>query len=130
VRVQPLRHWRLEAAVTRFTAHMEGDLASISSTEAVNGSSPKWQWHTASRLTLPGNIEADATLYRVGEVIAGAVPPYARLDLRLGWTRGPLGFSVAGQNLLQADHVEFDRIDALVGSRVPRRASARMTWTF
>jgi iron complex outermembrane recepter protein len=130
VRVQPLRHWRLEAAVTRFTAHIEGDLASISSTEAVNGSSPKWQWHTASRLTLPGNIEADATLYRVGEVVAGAVPPYTRLDLRLGWTRGPFGFSVAGQNLLQADHVEFDRIDALVGSRVPRRATARMTWTF
>jgi iron complex outermembrane recepter protein len=130
VRVQPLRRWMVEAAVTRLTAHIEGDLASISSTEAINGSSPTWQWHTASRLTLARNVDADATFYRVGAVIAAAAPAYHRLDLRLGWTRGPLGFSVAGQNLLHADHLEFDRIDAFVGSRVPRRATARMTWTF
>jgi iron complex outermembrane recepter protein len=130
LRVQPMRRWRIEAALTHFTAHIEGDLASVSSTEAVNASSPPWQWHTASRLTLPRNVEADATFYRVGEVVAAGVPAYNRLDLRLGWTRGPFGVSLTGQHLLHADHLEFDRIDAFVGSRVPRRATARMTWTF
>jgi iron complex outermembrane receptor protein len=130
VRIQAMRRWTVEAAATQLTAHIEGDLASVSSTEAVNASSPKWQWHTASRLALPGNIEADATLYRVGEVAAAGAPAYSRLDLRLGWGRGPLDFSLTGQNLLHADHLEFDRIDAFVGSRVPRRATARLTWTF
>jgi iron complex outermembrane receptor protein len=130
LRVQPMRWWRVEASLTRFTAHVADELANVSSTEAVNASSPSWQWHTASRLTLSRNIEADATFYRVGEVVAAGVPTYSRLDLRLGWTRGPFGFSVTGQNLLHADHLEFDVIDALVGSRVPRRATARLTWTF
>jgi iron complex outermembrane receptor protein len=128
--VQAMRNWTVEAAVTRFTADIDRDPASVSSTEAFNAGSPKLQWRTSSRLTLPARIEVDATLFRVGEVLSAAAPAYTRLDLRLGWGRGPLGVSVSGQNLLDASHVEFDRIDGRVGSQIPRGATGRLTWSF
>jgi iron complex outermembrane receptor protein len=130
LRVQAARRWTVEAAVTRFTADIDRDPASVSSTEAFNAGSPKLQLRTSSRLTLPGRIEVDANLFRVGELVSAAAPAYTRLDLRLGWGYGPLDFSVVGQNLLDADHLEFDRIDGRVGSRIPRSATGRLTWTF
>jgi iron complex outermembrane recepter protein len=130
LRVQPTRVWTLEGAVTRFTADIHSDPTSVSSTEAVNAGSPKMHWRTTSRLTLGRRLEADATLFHVGAVASAKAPAYTRLDLRLGWSQGPLGFSVTGQNLLDANHLEFDRIDGRIASRIPRSATARLTWVF
>jgi iron complex outermembrane recepter protein len=130
LRVRATRLWTIEGALTRFTAAMDTDVESASSVEAVNAGSPKLHWRATSRLTLPGRVEVDATLFRVGEVVSANAPAYSRLDLRLGWSRGPVAMSVTGQNLLDADHLEFDRIDGRIATRIPRSATARLTWTF
>jgi iron complex outermembrane receptor protein len=129
-RVQPARRWVLEAAVTQFNAGATLTEDNVSSPDAHNAASPKLQWRVGSRLTLPFRIEADATVFRVGEVRVAQAPAYSRLDARLGWTYHGLTFSMVGQNLLDADHLEFDLVDAVVGSRIPRTATARVTWLF
>jgi iron complex outermembrane recepter protein len=72
-----------------------------------------------------GGRVGDAGIF--GEVVAAEATGYTRLDARLGRGRGPLGFSVAGDNLPHADDRAFDCIDARISSRIPRRATARIT---
>jgi iron complex outermembrane recepter protein len=129
-RAQPARRWVLETAVTQFTGGPTSGEGSISSTNATNAGSPTRQWRVSSRLTLPFQIEADTTLFRVGELRVAQAPAYSRLDTRLGWRYQALTISVVGQNLLDANHLEFDLVDGVVGSRIPRTATASVTWLF
>jgi iron complex outermembrane receptor protein len=136
VRVQPAQRWMVEASHTLFKATVIGATDDEAVGEPVNASSPSHQWQVKSRLTLPADVELDATLFRVGSVgvdaaLGADVPSYSRLDLRLGWTFYRMfGVSLVGQNLLESDHVEFNGIDGLVGSRIPRTVAARVTWQF
>jgi hypothetical protein len=75
-----------------------------------------------------------AAVHAFADALTSAATAYAHTGARpldeverIEVIRGP---GVTGHNLLDADHLEFDRIDAFVGSRVPRRATARLTWTF
>jgi iron complex outermembrane receptor protein len=129
VRVEPMRRWTIEASHSRLRANFLDTIPGA--TTPVNANSPTQQWHLASRLTLPADVEVDATLYRVAALVMANAPAYSRLDLRLGWTfRGNLGLSLVGQNLLDSDHLEFNLIDGRVGSRIPRTAAAKVTWQF
>jgi hypothetical protein len=61
------------------------------------------------------------------------VKQYTELDLRLSWRpgNGSFEFAVAGQNLLEARHQEFQGWwIPFEATQVQRSAYATMTWTF
>jgi iron complex outermembrane receptor protein len=131
IRVQPARRWMVEASHTLFKAtYLDADDEEAVA-EPINANSPSQQWQLKSRLTLPADVELDGTLFHVGELVGANAPSYSRLDIRLGWTfKGIFEASLIGQNVLEPDHLEFDFIDGLVGSRIPRSVAARVTWQF
>ncbi|MGZ5008277.1 MAG: TonB-dependent receptor plug domain-containing protein [Methylobacter sp.] len=102
------------------------------------GSSPQNQYSIRSQLSLPHNIEFDASVYYMDNLRSTTtvqnttlrVPNYTRLDLRLGWRPiKALELSIAGQNLLDGRHPEF-MADDLIASEVPRSVygKAVITW--
>jgi iron complex outermembrane receptor protein len=75
---------------------------------------PEHQVSLRSALDLPGRMEFDAGLRWVGTLqnsqgpVAGTVPDYLDLDLRLAWhITNQLELSVAGRNLLHDQHPEY-----------------------
>jgi iron complex outermembrane receptor protein len=69
-----------------------------------------------SQMDLPFDFELDATLYLYGNVVsagtgfalAGTIPSFERLDLRLGWRpTDRIELSLVGQNLTDPRHPEF-----------------------
>jgi len=115
--------WRLIAGYALLLGDIVGDNPALTLTPQPNaiGTSPRNQFQVRSHLTLPWQTEFDAAVYRVDSVPAERVDAYTRLDLRLGW-RPPtrLTFSIAGQNLLQAQHAEFLPVYYETAKQVPR----------
>jgi iron complex outermembrane receptor protein len=81
----------------------------------------------------------DAFLYWTGRASPGTtagqpevlVPPYTRLDLRLGYRVGPhWQLSLAGQNLLQSRHLEGATELLTAYSYVNRGVYLKSTWQF
>jgi iron complex outermembrane receptor protein len=130
VDVRPLPQWQVTTGFSTLHARSAGDSSPALLAFPANAYSPTHQWFVASRASLGRDIEADATLFRVGDLPATPVPAYSRVDARLGWTRRHIDVSLVGQNLLEADHVEFDQIEGLFGSRIPRSLSMRLTLAF
>ena len=100
------------------------------------GDSPKYQWQLRSEVRLPHHIEWDAAAYYVdsltdGSTGTGTVPAYTRVDTHLG---RPLGerteVSIAGQNLLQARHLEFLDGLQLIPMDTGRTVVAKILWHF
>jgi iron complex outermembrane receptor protein len=94
-------------------------------------SSPAHQAHVQSWMTLPGRVELDLTLSRIGGR-GGIVPASTRLDLRAAHrlTRR-LELALVGENLLDAEHVEFVGELTAVTTTVARRSlGLRVGWSF
>jgi iron complex outermembrane recepter protein len=76
---------------------------------------PPHQVFLRSSMDLPGGTELDAAFRWIdtvqnaplGATATGTIPSYAELDLRVGWhVFTDVEFSLAGENLLQNEHVE------------------------
>jgi hypothetical protein len=63
---------------------------------------------------------------------APAVPGYTRLDSNLIWQfKKGLSFTLGGQNLLQARHLEFiDATSSAQSTLVSRTGFLKVTWVF
>jgi len=60
-------------------------------------------------IDLPGRLEFDTLVYYVDPLMGVGAKKYLRLDLRLGWRPvDSLELSLAGRNLLQDRHYEFE----------------------
>ena len=94
------------------------------------GNSPQSQFQVRSYLNLPHNIEFDAAAYYVSALTAQSTPSYTRLDLRVGWRPAEhFEFSLAGENLLDSIHAEYQSLDtAVIPTRVRRSISGKLTW--
>jgi iron complex outermembrane receptor protein len=84
------------------------DLLSLSAEDA----SPHQQANIWIAADLGHHMELDAGLRYVGNIENAGFPPvddYVALDMRLGWTPKPgVEVSIAGQNLLDSAHPEFN----------------------
>jgi len=82
-----------------------------------------------SLLDLSAQWECDADLRYVAPIPMSSVPGYTEADLRLGWRpTSTWELSVLGQNLLHAQHPEFN---APSGRRqVQRGVYAKASWRF
>lgn len=101
--------WQLRAGYTWLNMQLHPDGSSLQPRpDAIEGNSPRNQFHVRSFLDLPYRLQLDTGLYYVDSLPNLGIPRYVRLDLRLGWhPRENLEVVLALQNLLDPRHPEF-----------------------
>jgi hypothetical protein len=83
-------------------------------------------------VSLPWNLQWNASAYFVNRLPAVSIPSYTRLDTNLLWKAGErVSVSVVGQNLLKDLHPEYAGPDSTVQPGMMRRAAyAKIIWSF
>jgi iron complex outermembrane receptor protein len=129
--VSPLANWRVHTSYTYLHETVTFDPGSRDVTNGVNEyNDPSHVFKLRSNLDLPGRIEFDGFLRRVGRLPHPVVPGYAELDLRLGWRPAPSwDLSLIGQNLLHAHHPEF-QLASPTREEFQRGVAVRAQWRF
>jgi iron complex outermembrane recepter protein len=127
---RPIRWWHLDGAYSyvQFNADLRPGTLDANTAERYEGSSPRHQVRTQSRLTLPGGIELDAAYRYTSDLPARRIPAYHSADARAAWRldRG-VDISVTGQNLLQAHHLEFGT-DPATAIGISRSVAVTVQW--
>jgi iron complex outermembrane receptor protein len=117
---QALPQWRLSAGYTAMRDRLRlkpgsDDIEGPSAT----GKTPAHTWQLRSALTIAENRDLDIAIRHVAALSSPDVPAYTAVDARFGLRLRPnLELSVAGLNLLDADHGEYGPI--ATRSRIPR----------
>ncbi len=120
--------WRLRGGYSFFKKDLETKPGSNDLNSATAESDdPEHQFLLQSTADLTSRLQWDFVFRAVGELPDPELPAYAGLDLRLGWklTRR-LELSVVGQNLLKAEHREFEADSP--PREVERGIYAKLTW--
>jgi iron complex outermembrane receptor protein len=120
----PLRTWRLRANYSYLDLELEARGLDLNRGRFYAGATPRHQYGLRSFVDLPGGLQLDAQLRRIGsirsvpQIATGAgLPGYTELDVRLNWSVNErLDITVAGQNLLHSRHVEFATSSELVAN--------------
>ena len=87
--------------------HLEGDSRDFVF-EGEEGKSPENQFTFWSYIDLPYNFELDTGFRYVDNLPTIGIDSYISMDVRLGWKpKENLEISIAGQNLLDSEHMEF-----------------------
>ncbi|MBB3221864.1 TonB-dependent receptor plug domain-containing protein [Pseudoduganella umbonata] len=130
-RWEPLDGWRLNGGlvVQRVRTALYPGSRDPGGSGGVTGADPSHYWQLRSSHDLPGDMQLDWTLRRVGALPRPAVPSYHELDLQWLWkaTRN-LDVALIGQNLLHRSHPEFGA--APNRSVFERTAVLRLTYRF
>jgi iron complex outermembrane receptor protein len=127
------RNWTLNPGYTFFSMHLHEFAASQDgSIPGDEGGVPNHQAQLRSSVSLPWNLQWNASAYFVDRLQALSIPSYTRLDT--GFTR-PMGenvsLSLVGQNLLKDLHPEYSSPNSTVQPGLMRRAVyAKITWSF
>jgi iron complex outermembrane receptor protein len=126
--------WTLSPGYSFLQMHLHTDPTSLDTTSVLDaeGSNPAHQAQLRSHLELSSSLTWDTNAYFVGRLPAQFVASYTRLDSQLTWRlMESVSLSVAGQNLLQDHHVEFnDTAQSVNSSQIKRGAYAKITWQF
>jgi iron complex outermembrane recepter protein len=104
----------------------------------VQGNSPRRMGQLRSHMELWKGWSWDASAYYVDPLrnqgFSGAerIPAYTRLDTGLTWkAMERLTLSIAGQNLLEKNHVEFeDFFGSMQSGEIKRSSYVKLTWQF
>jgi iron complex outermembrane receptor protein len=101
--------WRITANYSYLQMNLHADPThSGTNPERDEDRSPHHQFQLLSRLDLPHDVQFDVSAYWVDRLeLADDVPPWARLDVRVGWRPiTNLDVSLIGRNLLDDRHPE------------------------
>jgi iron complex outermembrane receptor protein len=127
-------HWTLSPGYTFLTMHLHTIASSLDTTTVAGtqGGTPNHQAQLRSSVSLPKNLQWNASAYFVNRLPAQSVPAYTRLDTGLIWRAGEhLSLSVVGQNLLKDRHLEYSGPDSSVQSSLMRRnVYGKISWSF
>lgn len=116
---QVLAWWRLHAGYDLLRENIHVKPGQVDTTNGLNETAdPHNQAFVRSAMDLPAHLQFGASFRWIdsltldssptGGPVAGTVPSYAELDLRLGWQASKhLELSLVGQNLLHRYHVEY-----------------------
>lgn len=75
------------------------------------------------------NVSLDSELYYMDDLGNQPVDAYIRFDLRLGWKiNESFDLSLNVENLTDSRHQEYASITNIIGTEVPRRVYAKLTW--
>jgi iron complex outermembrane receptor protein len=126
--------WTLSPGYSFFSMHLHPFAGSQDFTDAAGteGGSPDHKAQLRSSVSLPWNLQWNASAYFVNRLPAVSIPSYTRVDTGLIWRGGEhVSLSVAGQNLLKNLHPEYSGPDSTVQPGLMRRAAyAKVTWSF
>jgi len=126
--------WTLSPGYTFFSMHLHPFAGSQDSTTAsgTEGGTPDHQAQLRSSVSLPRNLQWNASAYFVNRLPAVSIASYIRLDTGLTWRAGErVSMSVVGQNLLKSIHPEYAGPDSTVQPGMMRRSAyAKITWSF
>jgi len=110
--------------------HGPSSVSAISS-QAADTQSPSNQFNVAARWDVTHDVAWDTTLYYVDSLPGFDVDTYWRLDTRASWRIfNGLEASLVGQNLLQAQHLEFSGPTAIGAAEIPRSILGNITWRY
>jgi iron complex outermembrane receptor protein len=126
--------WMLSSGYAFEQIHMYLD-ATSQDKQAVGETDESAPVHTAqlrSHLALPHSLAWDSSAYFTSRLGDPHVASYTRLDSGLTWQwKEGISLSLVGQNLLQAEHLEFIDANASVQSALIKRGGyAKFTWHF
>jgi iron complex outermembrane recepter protein len=114
--------------------HMHREAASQDLTTGLDteGSDPHQHAGLRSRVDLPHRMDWNTAVYFTGRLLSQGVPSYTRLDSNLSWRwTEQVSFSLVGENLLKAQHLEFvDSAGATNSTLIRRSWYAKVTWHF
>jgi iron complex outermembrane receptor protein len=117
-----------------FSLHLHPFAGSQDFTDAAGteGGTPDHQAQLRSSVTLPHNLQWNASAYFVNRLPAVSIPSYARIDTGLIWHAGErVSLSVEGQNLSKSLHPEYAGPSSTVQTDLMRRSAyAKVTWSF
>jgi iron complex outermembrane receptor protein len=130
---QPTENWRVSATYSHVDLELESAGDDLNRGVWLDGATPRSQFGLRSLLTIE-DFEVDAQfrhhtrIRRFPEdVTAQGIDAYSALDLRLGWLVSPeWRLSLVGQNLLDAEHVEFGTVESRGALR--RAAYLKAEW--
>lgn len=122
--IKPVSWWRLTAGYTYLHEKVRFDVgASNLLGTAQLGDDPRHQVSLRSAVDI-GPVTVDGAIRYVGQRPDPLVHAYTEADLQIGWRAGPrMVFSLTGNNLLHAGHVEYAD-----GALVPRSILIGLRW--
>ena len=123
--VLPAKDWKLQLNFSLFTEQydLNSDSQDAFGTQigGRNGADPRYTVGFRSSHDLGKGLTFDVNTQYVDAQPSIGVPAYTHLDLRVGWKQTKnLEFSLSGQNLLQATHVEGFNVLTEVPSMIRR----------
>jgi iron complex outermembrane receptor protein len=127
-------HWTLSPGYAFFSMHLHKFAGSLDTTSAQStvGSTPDHQAQLRSSVSLPKNLQWNASAYFVNRLPSLAIPSYTRVDTGLTWQAGEhISISAVGQNLFSDHHMEYSGFDSSEQSGLMRRSAyAKISWSF
>jgi iron complex outermembrane receptor protein len=128
------RFWTLSPGYALLSMHMHqfsGSLDTLTPLKT-NGSSPEHQAQMRSSVSLPWNLQWNASAYFVDCLSERSISSYTRLDSGLTWRAADrVSVKIAGQNLLKDRHEEYAGGNSSVQAGMMRRnVYARIVWSF
>lgn len=123
--------WELKGSVAyvHFDFWRKPGSRDLNTVQLYEGSSPGFQASAQSFFNLPRHFEFDQSFRYVGALPDLSVPAYETADVHLGWRPNPhVEFSLSGQNLLQASHIEFADQDPGLPVAIKRSAYGKVTY--
>jgi iron complex outermembrane receptor protein len=126
--------WSMSPGYSFISMHLHPFAGSQDFTDASGdeGGAPDHQAQLRSSVSLPHNLQWNASAYFVNRLPAVSIPSYTRLDSGLIWHAGErASVSVVGQNLLKNLHPEYAGPSSSVQSDLMRRSAyAKIAWSF
>lgn len=126
----PLPFWSLSVAYSYLNMDIERGKNSqdVGTAPIVEGSSPRNQITAQSDFSITSAINLNLTYRFVTALPALSINSYSTGDARLGWWATPyLQLSVAGRNLFQPYHYEYEN-DPAPNVAIVRSVFAQVTW--
>jgi iron complex outermembrane receptor protein len=127
-------HLTLSPGYAFISMHLHTIASSLdtSSAAGMEGGTPDHQAQLRSSVSLPKNLQWNASAYFVNRLPAQSVPAYTRLDTGLTWRTGEhISISAVGQNLFSDHHLEYSGPNASVQPGLMRRSAyAKIAWSF
>jgi iron complex outermembrane recepter protein len=128
------QRWTLSPSYDLERIHMRNRPPSqdVTTGPETEGSDPHQQARLRSHVDLPHRVGWDAAAYFTDRLLAQGVGSHTRVDTNVSWRcTERLTLTLAGQDLLKAQHLEFvDPTGATRSTLIPRSWYAKLTWHF
>ncbi len=120
--------WRLSAGLATLNQRLRIKPGSTDPTgPSALGNDPRHQAMLRSSVSLPGGVEFDVSVRRVGALPNPAVPAYTAVDARVGIrVSRELELSLSVQNAFDPGHAEFNA--PATASQIARSAFFKLVW--